>query len=104
MPVYIIADVTVTDEAKMRVYREWSSRAMQEHGARILVRGGTVEPLEGEWVPQRVVMLEFPTLGQARAFYDSETYRHARGLREGAGSMRMIAVQGVEPAPSGSAT
>ena len=39
MSAYIIADVTVTDADRMAKYREWSTRAMQEHGAEILVRG-----------------------------------------------------------------
>jgi uncharacterized protein (DUF1330 family) len=95
MSAYIIAEVDVTDEARMKVYREWSTRAMQEHGAKVLVRGGTVEPLEGNWQPRRIVVLEFASLAAARAYYDSETYTHARMLREGAGSMRMIAVEGV---------
>ena len=41
---YLIADVTVTNEAQMAEYRQWSSRAMREHGAEVLVRGGTLEP------------------------------------------------------------
>ena len=95
MSAYIIAEVTVTNEPQMQKYREWSSRAMQEHAAEVLVRGGTVEPLEGGWVPQRVVVLRFASLAAARAYYDSETYRHARKVREGAGSIRMFAVEGV---------
>ena len=95
MSAYIIADVTVTDEAQMKVYREWSTRAMQEFGAEVLVRGGRVEPLEGDWEPQRVVVLKFKDIATAQAYYHSETYTHARTLREGAGSIRMFAVEGV---------
>jgi uncharacterized protein (DUF1330 family) len=95
MSAYIVAEVTVTNEAQMAEYRQWSSRAMQEHGAEALVRGGRIEPLEGGWAPQRVVVLKFASLAAARAYYDSETYSHARKLREGAGSVRMIAVEGV---------
>jgi uncharacterized protein (DUF1330 family) len=95
MPAYIIAEVTITNEAQMQQYREWSTRAMQEHGAEPLVRGGRIEPLEGEWHPQRVVVLKFKDLAAARAYYDSETYTHARKVREGAGSIRMFAVEGV---------
>ena len=92
---YIIADVTVTNEDQMKVYRAWSSRAMQEFGAEVLVRGGRVEPLEGDWNPQRVVVLKFKDIATAQAYYHSETYTHARTLREGAGSIRMFAVEGV---------
>ena len=94
MSAYIIADVTVTNEVQMRLYREWSTRAMQEFGAEVLVRGGSVEPLEGDWNPQRVVVLRFKDITTAQAYYHSETYTHARQLRDGAGSIRMFAVEG----------
>ena len=95
MPAYIIADVRVTNEAQMVQYREWSTRAMQEHGAEVLVRGGNAEALEGAWQPQRVVVLKFKDRETARAYYDSETYTRARKVREGAGSIDMILVDGV---------
>lgn len=95
MSAYIIAEVTVTNEAQMTLYREWSSRAMQEHGAEVLVRGGKVVPLEEDWAPARVVVLKFSDLDAAQAYYHSETYSHARKVREGAGSIRMFAVEGM---------
>ena len=95
MSAYILADVTVTDAEKMAAYRVWSSKAMAEHGAEILVRGGDVEVLEGPWTPGRLVLLKFPSREQAKAFYNSQTYTHARSLREGAGIMRLVVVDGV---------
>ncbi len=92
---YIIADVTVTDAEKMAAYRVWSSRAMQEHGAEILVRGGDFDVLEGPWTPGRLVVLKFTDRAAAKSFYTSQTYSHARTLREGAGVMRMVVVDGV---------
>lgn len=95
MSAYTVAEVTITNEEQMKAYREWSTRAMQEFGAEVLVRGGRVEPLEGDWHPQRVVVLRFPDLDTAKAFYHSDTYTRAREVREGAGSIRMIAVEGI---------
>lgn len=95
MAAYIIADVTVTNPEQMAKYREWSTRAMQEHGAEVLVRGGEFEVLEGPWTPSRLVLLKFADREKAKAFYNSETYTHARSVREGAGVMRMIVVDGV---------
>ena len=95
MPAFIIADVTVTDAEQMAKYREWSTKAMQEHGAEVLVRGGTIEVLEGDWAPSRLVVLKFPDRAAARRFYDSETYQHAKSLREHAGVMRMVVVDGI---------
>ena len=94
MSAYIIADVIVTNEAQMLQYREWSTRAMQEFGADILVRGGAPAALEGAWNPQRVAVLKFKDRATAQAYYDSATYTHARKLREGAGSIDMIVVDG----------
>lgn len=95
MAAYIIADVTVTDPDAMARYREWSTKAMQEHGAEVLVRGGEFEVLEGPWTPSRLVLLRFKDRATAKAFYASQTYTHARSLREGAGIMRMAVVDGV---------
>ena len=95
MTAYIIADVTDTDAEKMANYREWSTKAMQEHGAQVLVRGGAFEVLEGPWTPSRLVLLAFESMDKAKAFYNSQTYTHARSLREGAGVMRMVVVEGV---------
>ena len=95
MSAYIIADVTVTNEAQMVNYREWSTRAMQEFCAEVLVRGGMPAALEGAWRPQRMVVLKFKDRATAQAYYDSETYTQARHVREGAGSIDMILVDGV---------
>ncbi|MDP3133585.1 MAG: DUF1330 domain-containing protein [Burkholderiaceae bacterium] len=92
---YIIADVTVTNPDQMAKYREWSTKAMQEFGAEVLVRGGAIEVLEGPWQPTRLVVMKFPTMEQAKAMYHSDTYTHARSVREGAGVMRMVVVDGV---------
>ena len=92
---YIIADVTVTDVQKMADYRIWSSKAMAEFGAEVLVRGGDSEVLEGPWTPGRLVLLRFKDHATAKAFYNSQTYTHARSLREGAGIMRLVVVDGI---------
>jgi uncharacterized protein (DUF1330 family) len=95
MSAYIIADVTVTDAGRMAAYREWSTKAMGEHGAEVLVRGGESEVLEGPWTPGRLVVLRFADRAAAKAFYAGETYSHARTLRENAGVMRMVVVDGI---------
>ncbi len=95
MSAYLLADVTVTNAEQMAEYRVWSTRAIQEFGAEVLVRGGAVETLEGDWQPDRLVILKFPDMAQARAMYHSETYTHARTLRENAGTMRMVVVEGI---------
>jgi uncharacterized protein (DUF1330 family) len=95
MSAYIIANVRVTDAAAYEEYKRLSTLAMKAHGAEPCVRGGAVTVLEGDWQPDRVVVLKFPSVEQARHFYDSPEYRKARDARDDCAVMRMVLVEGV---------
>ena len=84
MPAYVIADVKVTDPEQYKQYMALSPAAIEAAGGRFLVRGGQHEVFEGNWQPNRMVMVEFPDMAAARAFYDSARYREARAKRAGA--------------------
>ncbi|MGQ2981789.1 MAG: DUF1330 domain-containing protein [Polaromonas sp.] len=92
---YIIANVTVTNPEQYEEYKKWSSAAMQAHGAEVCVRGGKVEVIEGDWAPDRLVILKFANVEAAKAFDASPEYGKARAARQGAAIMRMIVVEGV---------
>ena len=92
---YIIAHVQVTNPVQYEAYKKWSTAAMKTAGAEVCVRGGQVQVLEGDWAPERIVILKFPSLEAAKAFYELPEYLKAREAREGAAIMRMVAVEGV---------
>ena len=92
---YVIAYVEVTNPTQYEEYKKWSTEAMKAHGAEVCVRGGKVEVLEGDWNPQRLVILKFPNVEAAKTFNDSPEYGKARAARQGAAIMRMIVVEGV---------
>jgi uncharacterized protein (DUF1330 family) len=92
---YIIADVRVTNPAQYEEYKKFSTLAMQAQGAEVCVRGGAVQVLEGDWQPERIVVLKFASVDAAKRYYDSPEYRRARQARDGAAVMRMILVEGV---------
>ena len=92
---YIIANVDVTNPEQYEEYKKLSTIAMKASGAEVCIRGGKVEVLEGDWNPARFVMLKFPSVEQARAFYNSVEYEAAKKAREGAAVMRMLVVEGV---------
>jgi len=98
MSAYIIVDSTVTDPERYDVYKTLAPPAIAKYGGRYLVRGGATTPLEGDWRPNRVVVLEFPDAEAARRFYDSPEYVAARAARAGAAKMNIVLVEGV-PAP-----
>ncbi len=94
MAAYVIAEVNVTDPKGYDEYRKLVPATVQKYGGRFVVRGGAVESKEGGWNPARMVVLEFPTLEQARRWYDSPEYAPALALRQKAATARIILVEG----------
>jgi len=92
---YILANVQITNPEQYEEYKKLSRAAMQAYGAEVCVRGGKVELLEGDWTPERVVLLKFPSVEAARTFNDSPEYGKARAARQGAAIMRMVLIEGV---------
>ena len=95
MPAYLFANVDVTDAAGYEQYRQRVSATIEAHGGRYLVRGGATEVLEGDWMPKRMVILEFPDMAQLKAWYHSPEYRALLELRQRTAMSALIAVQGV---------
>jgi uncharacterized protein (DUF1330 family) len=91
---YILASVDVTDPQQYEQYKKLSTIAMQAHGAEVCVRGGAVQVLEGDWEPGRTVILKFPSVDKAKAFYTSPEYQAAKKARAGAAVMRMVLIEG----------
>jgi uncharacterized protein (DUF1330 family) len=69
MAAYLISDITVRDLAAFEIYRTRAAEAIHTHGGRYLARLGEVQVLEGSWNPNMIVIVEFPNLEQARAWY-----------------------------------
>jgi len=95
MPAYLVVDVHRTDPERASRYSERSGPSVVRHGGRYLARGGTTVTLEGDWEPDRLVVIEFESIEAAQAWYDSDHYRDIRRMREGAGEWRMVVVDGV---------
>ena len=95
MSAYVIVDVEVTDPVRYQDYRAMVPPSLAKYGGRFVVRGGTHQVLEGDWQPTRVVVLEFPSVEQARRWYDSEEYRPAKALRMQTARTRLVLVEGV---------
>jgi len=96
MPAYLIVETDITDPEQYEQYKAASPGAIAAAGGRFLVRGGEMTVLEGDWQPKRLVLIEFDDLETAKRFYESEEYRAAMKLREGAANLNMVAVQGVD--------
>jgi uncharacterized protein (DUF1330 family) len=95
MSAYLIANITVHDPAGFAAYRAAVPAVIARFGGRYLVRGGAVEPKEGAPGLDRVVILEFPDMTAARAFYDSADYAPLLAMRLAASTGTLALVEGM---------
>jgi uncharacterized protein (DUF1330 family) len=97
MPAYVIADIDVHDPDAYKEYAEQVQTTLDPFGGLFLVRGGPCDSLEGDWYPQRFVVIEFPSAGHARGWYESPDYVKIMQIRHGASTGSLILAHGVEP-------
>lgn len=97
MAAYIVVEVDVKDPERYADYQSMVPASVAAYGGEYLIRGGQLENLEGDWEPQRFVMIQFESVDQAKRWWDSEEYRQARNLRQATADTRMIVVEGYSP-------
>jgi uncharacterized protein (DUF1330 family) len=95
MSAYVIVDVEVTDPAGYEEYKKLAPPAVALYGGKYIARGGKNETLEGDWQPNRLVILVFPSVEQAKAWLNSPEYAPARAMRHKFAKSRMMVVEGV---------
>lgn len=93
---YVIVDIEVTDPVTYENYRKLAAPAVAAYGGKFLVRGGATSTLEGDWLPKRLVVLEFPSVERARAWWSSEEYRAARTIRQRSAITNMVVAEGID--------
>ena len=98
MAAYVLNDMEITDPALFEEYKLLSPATVAQYGGRFLARGGRTETLEGDWSPKRLVIIEFPSAEQARAWADSPEYAPAKRLRQRASKSNLIVIEGAAPA------
>ena len=97
MPGYLIANLKVTDPEGFDRYRAGVPAVIAQYGGRYAVRGGTMDRLENAEGFDRVVVLEFPSLDAARAFYHSPEYAPLLKLRMATTERQVVLVEGYAP-------
>jgi uncharacterized protein (DUF1330 family) len=96
MAAYVISEVEVLDAESIEQYRTRAAASIEEHGGRYVVRAALPEAAEGDWPPQRrLVIVEFPDMATARRWYSSDSYAAALAFRDRALSRRLLFVEGV---------
>ena len=94
MSAYVIAELDITDPEKFAEYRGLVPATVEQYGGKYLARGGSVEVLEGDWNPTRVVILEFESTEQAKKWIDSDEYTPVKQIRFESANTNVVLVEG----------
>ena len=94
MPAYYIAEHIITNPTKFEEYRVKVGPMIAKHGGRYLTKGGSHKlPEGGHWKPERVVIIEFPDMGNLNAWYNSAEYQPLFALsKESTSDLDMVII------------
>jgi len=96
MSAYVIVEVSIHNHKEYEEYKKLTPASITEYGGRFVIRGAKTESLEGDWNPERIVVLEFPTVERAKEWWNSNEYAPAKKIRHQTATSKMIVVQGYE--------
>lgn len=92
---YVIVRVSeIHDPEAYEAYRPLAGATVAAHGGHFIVRGGAAERFEGEGPAGRNVVVEFPSVAAAKAWYNSPEYQDALKIRLAASTGELVIVEG----------
>jgi uncharacterized protein (DUF1330 family) len=95
MPAYIIVEIEINDPEAYEEYKKLAPVSIAQFGGKYIARGGATEVLEGDWIPKRVVIVQFESIARAKEWLNCSEYAPARRLRHKSAKTNMIIVEGI---------
>ena len=98
MTAYFVIELDVENGPSLAEYEREVTEHVVAAGGRFLVRGNDYRPIEGDWHPKRLIIIEFPDLDAVVRYYHSEpnqTLKRKRLAGTGGKPARAIAIQGI---------
>jgi uncharacterized protein (DUF1330 family) len=95
MPAYVLAEIEITNPEGYKEYTAAVPATIAQYGGKFLVRGGSIEVLEGEWPARRRVLLEFPSVEAAKRWWNSPEYEKPLAMRRANSNGRLLLLEGV---------
>ena len=95
MSAYVVIEIIIKNPEGYKEYKRLAPPTIAAYGGKYLARGGKAENLEGDWQPNRIVILQFESFEKAKQWLYSEEYREAKALRHKYATSNTIVVEGV---------
>ena len=94
MKAYLVLDFSITDFAGFSRYIAEIPAYISRHAGKYIVRGVPPTPIEGDWTPERMVILEFPSRANAEAFLNDPEIQDLFNVRHETTTSRLVLVDG----------
>ncbi len=95
MAAFVIVDSEIKNLDGMQEYIEKVGATLQPHGGQPIIAGTNIEAIEGAWNPSRIVVVRFPNMESAKAWYNSPAYQEILPLRTANTDDKLILVEGL---------
>ena len=95
MAAYVIFDIQPVHPEQMTGYGEKALASLDAFGGKLVAATNDVDTREGDWRPERIAIIEFPTMEQAQGWYESPAYQEILPIRLKAHRDKMVIVPGL---------
>jgi uncharacterized protein (DUF1330 family) len=96
VPVYLLIDIQVTDHDLYSEYVKQVPAIVKKYEGRYLARGGKVRVLSGEWRPERIILIEFPSTEKLQQWLNSPEYAALKPIRERSTRGQALIIEGID--------
>lgn len=96
MKAYLVLDFAIHDIEGFRPYIANVPAFIEKHGGKYIVRGAEPETIEGDWTPERMVVIEFPARENAERFLSDPGFRELAKIRHQTTTSKLVLVDGAE--------
>ena len=96
MSAYLVVDTHLTDPTLYEQYKLQAKPLAEKHGGEYLARGGPMSVKESAlWSPRRMVLVRFPSVAQAEAFYQSPEYQKVLQISKKSAERTVVILDGI---------
>lgn len=96
MPSYVIGQLDIHDPTTYQAYLDGFMPSFQRHGGELLATSNDrTEVLEGAWALPRTVVMRFPSIEHAKAWYHDPEYVELAKIRHRTASANLVVVNGI---------
>ena len=94
MKAYLVLDLSIDDFAGFSRYIAEIPAQIARHAGQYIVQGVPPTPVEGDWTPERMVIIEFPSRENAEEFLSDPDIQELFHIRHKTTTSRLVLADG----------